>query len=465
MGEPVKNQLSEAPLEHTSSREPIYLASQLASICAVDLKTIHNWCDRQSDPMSPAELECFRTPGGHLRFRQSAVLRFLGRWGYPIPSELLLDRPQLLIIERDEKKRIEIINGLSLRRPGRDGLDSEQHSGVMKPLTRERTLGLFAQEHWYATLVSDTQTALIVAGERAGAGVPFSLVILRENVDDVPSDEVRVAMQSRPWSHSLQFILRSDKTSVVPQGVRAVVAEDDMVTLCAILLAEHELHNSLDKRTVADADPKPFEGSVPRKDRVKILPREPIFVASQVAHILNVDLKTVHNWVERGDIDAFSTPGRHLRFRRRTLLHFLRRYDMPIPAEISPKWPVLLLVCQPAQERANHALLAQLKRSFTLLTVQDFSEALVQLGEHCAGASLIDAIVLFERPEQASDHSWIEAVRAHPETKQSMLFLVREANSGIAVSTWQQRGVHVVVEGKDPSQLPVLLERTLGLEL
>src|SRR6478735_3465648 len=74
-------------------REPIYLASQLASICDVDLKTIHNWCDRNSDPDEPAQLECFRTPGGHLRFRHSAVLRFLMRWGYPIPDALLRDRP------------------------------------------------------------------------------------------------------------------------------------------------------------------------------------------------------------------------------------------------------------------------------------------------------------------------------------------------------------------------------------
>src|SRR4051812_43972493 len=77
-------------------REPIYLASQLASICDVDLKTIHNWCDRDDVPGEPPQLECFRTPGGHLRFRHSAVLRFLTRWGYPIPDALLRDRPHLV---------------------------------------------------------------------------------------------------------------------------------------------------------------------------------------------------------------------------------------------------------------------------------------------------------------------------------------------------------------------------------
>ena len=43
--------------EDDAPREPVYLASQLASICDVDLKTIHNWCDRNDDPEAPAELE------------------------------------------------------------------------------------------------------------------------------------------------------------------------------------------------------------------------------------------------------------------------------------------------------------------------------------------------------------------------------------------------------------------------
>ena len=101
------------------SREPIYLASQLASICDVDLKTIHNWCDRNNDPKEPAQLECFRTPGGHLRFRHSAVVRFLTRWGYPIPDALLRDRPHMLFIEPDEASRRAAIEALEAGASGR----------------------------------------------------------------------------------------------------------------------------------------------------------------------------------------------------------------------------------------------------------------------------------------------------------------------------------------------------------
>jgi excisionase family DNA binding protein len=475
MIDPTNKRFSDLPpvVDAKSSHEPIYLASQLASICAVDLKTIHNWCDRQSDPMSPAELECFRTPGGHLRFRQSAVLRFLARWGYPIPSELLLDRPHLLIVEPDERRRIELIGGLQLRRPGRDMTDRDTQSGVMLALTREQTLGLFAHEYWYVHILADAQAALISAGERASAGVPFSLVILREDAGGFSPQQVCAAMQSRAWGQAMKFIIRASNTEHARKDApaRTVVSDDDLETLATLLNAEREQSELREKRSSADQESKPFEGSVARKDRIKILPREPIFVASQVAQIWNVDLKTVHNWVERGDIEAFSTPGRHLRFRRRALLHFLRRYNMPIPAEIAPKHPHLLLVCTPRQEHALRAMIAHLGSTFSCAIVHNHAEALVQLGEQSAGSSLVDAIVVFERDNNectaAQLESWIAAVRSHPESRQSMLFVVRSSGSETPASVWQKAGVHVVIDGQDQTQIeqqiPSLLERTLGL--
>ena len=96
--------------------ETLYLASQLASICDVDLKTIHNWCDR-NDPDEPAGLESQRTVGGHLRFTHVAVLRFLTRWGYPIPNELLQDRPHILLVEPDPSVRARLVSMLHLVRP------------------------------------------------------------------------------------------------------------------------------------------------------------------------------------------------------------------------------------------------------------------------------------------------------------------------------------------------------------
>ncbi|HEX2675074.1 MAG TPA: helix-turn-helix domain-containing protein, partial [Polyangiales bacterium] len=55
-----------------------------------------------------------------------------------------------------------------------------------------------------------------------------------------------------------------------------------------------------------------------------------LFTASEVARFCQVDLKTIHNWADRGEIRHFRTPGRHLRFRRVDVLDFLRKYGYPV---------------------------------------------------------------------------------------------------------------------------------------
>jgi excisionase family DNA binding protein len=62
-------------------REKLLTASDLATLCEVDLKTIHNWVDR-------GRIAHFRTPGRHLRFKAADVAEFLRAWGYSVPREL-----------------------------------------------------------------------------------------------------------------------------------------------------------------------------------------------------------------------------------------------------------------------------------------------------------------------------------------------------------------------------------------
>lgn len=57
--------------------------------------------------------------------------------------------------------------------------------------------------------------------------------------------------------------------------------------------------------------------------------------APEVAEIVSSDFKTVHNWVNKGKLKAFRTPGRHLRITRKSLLAFLKEYGYPIPKWLS----------------------------------------------------------------------------------------------------------------------------------
>jgi excisionase family DNA binding protein len=59
--------------------------------------------------------------------------------------------------------------------------------------------------------------------------------------------------------------------------------------------------------------------------------REGMLSATLVARICGVDLKTIHNWANKGKIAGTRTRGRHLRFRPLDVVEFLRTYEFGVP--------------------------------------------------------------------------------------------------------------------------------------
>ncbi len=448
-------------------REPIYLASQLASICDVDLKTIHNWCDRENEQSDAAQLECFRTPGGHLRFRHSSVLRFLGRWGYPIPDALLRDRPHLLFVEPDGARRARVIEVLGLYRPGEEEAYLEGVAPAPTPATRpsspgpepDATMGLFTNPRWYVHMWDDPYAALVAVGERTSVGATLDLAVL--SVPMVGLDErawIRT-MRERPDTRAMRFaLLASDERP-------STAANEPGVVGCVQFSQPDLLRSLLDDQSVqlmAALGDRSAGGLGPpgqRKRRAPIAPREPIFVASQVANIWDVDLKTVHNWVERGDIEAFCTPGRHLRFRRRSLLHFLRRYNMAIPDELAPHRPRVFIV-DPDVKSAKK-LATMLADLFEVTTLHDPVAALAEIGAQCSGANLIDAVVATFPVEGLDDRQWVHALARHPDTRYSRVIVVSLEDTHR--KDWQDLGAIATVQRQSLEQVAPVLEKALGL--
>jgi excisionase family DNA binding protein len=116
-------------------------------------------------------------------------------------------------------------------------------------------------------------------------------------------------------------------------------------------------------------------------------PPTELFTASELAKFCHVDLKTIHNWVEKGEIRHFRTPGRHLRFRRVDILEFLHKYGYPVPEPLRGAKPrVAVLDPDPAVLAAVRRALG---RRFEVSTFADPFEALIGIG-----AARPDALVL-----------------------------------------------------------------------
>ncbi len=79
--------------------------------------------------------------------------------------------------------------------------------------------------------------------------------------------------------------------------------------------------------------------------------------AGDVARAVRVDLKTVHNWVQRGLLRGARTRGGHLRFLRTEVVRFLRHRGRPVPVEVVVTHPRVVTVALPVD--STEAILAE----------------------------------------------------------------------------------------------------------
>lgn len=179
------------------------------------------------------------------------------------------------------------------------------------------------------------------------------------------------------------------------------------------------------------------------------------FTASDVARFCQVDLKTIHNWAERGDVRHFRTPGRHLRFRRADVLDFLRRYGYPIPDELRATKPRVFLA------DPDPAVLATLRRAlrggFDVATFQDVFDALV-----AAGKLEPDALVFDPAIEGTGGLAIVERLAASAPTSH-VRAVVYSANDDLRRAA-PRAGAFGAVKKGAPDELADTLARLLGVE-
>lgn len=113
-----------------------------------------------------------------------------------------------------------------------------------------------------------------------------------------------------------------------------------------------------------------------------------LFTASEVARFCQVDLKTIHNWAERGEVRHFRTPGRHLRFRRLDVLDFLRKYGYPIPAELNEGKPTVHVI--DGDLASLKALAAELEPHFEVTSFSEPIDALIAVGSDKPDVVILD---------------------------------------------------------------------------
>ncbi len=65
-------------------------SGDISRLLGVDLKTVHNW-------VKHSHLHGCRTKGRHLRFHRTEVVRFMRRFGYPVPRAIGRAAPRVVV--------------------------------------------------------------------------------------------------------------------------------------------------------------------------------------------------------------------------------------------------------------------------------------------------------------------------------------------------------------------------------
>ena len=74
---------------------------------------------------------------------------------------------------------------------------------------------------------------------------------------------------------------------------------------------------------------RPFRGPYMVNDAK--MASKTIYTTHDVSRILQVNPRSVINWIDQDLLPAYRTPGGHRRIRREDLLSFLRKHQIPIP--------------------------------------------------------------------------------------------------------------------------------------
>ncbi|MDE2489598.1 MAG: response regulator [Elusimicrobia bacterium] len=121
---------------------------------------------------------------------------------------------------------------------------------------------------------------------------------------------------------------------------------------------------------------------------------ERTFTTFEVARLCGVFHTTVINWVNKGKLKARVTPGGHRRIPLSELVPFMKKYDMPVPADIDdPHRHVMILDDEPMMTRLIDKGFAKYKDRYVVQVSNNPVDALILVGKRVPDVLVMDLMM------------------------------------------------------------------------
>src|ERR1051325_9891780 len=118
-----------------------------------------------------------------------------------------------------------------------------------------------------------------------------------------------------------------------------------------------------------------------------------IFTTHEVSRLLQVNPRSVINWIEQDLLASYRTPGGHRRIRREDLLAFLRKHSIPTPATlVDGKFNILIVE---DEEEITKLLKTFFERqgNYAIHSATDGISALIDVGRIKTDLLIIDIMI------------------------------------------------------------------------
>src|SRR5437667_12880982 len=118
-----------------------------------------------------------------------------------------------------------------------------------------------------------------------------------------------------------------------------------------------------------------------------------IYTTHEVSRLLQVNPRSVINWIDQSRLPSYRTPGGHRRIRREDLLAFLRKHQIPTPASlVEGKFSVLIV---DDEEEIVNIVKAYFERQggYEVASASDGITALIEVGRVKPDLLILDIMI------------------------------------------------------------------------
>ena len=118
-----------------------------------------------------------------------------------------------------------------------------------------------------------------------------------------------------------------------------------------------------------------------------------VFTTHEVSRMLQVNPRSVINWIDQTLLGSYKTPGGHRRIRKQDLLSFLRKHKIPLPPALTEDKFKLLIVDDDESVVKVIRKFFDRREIFEIVAASDGISALIEIGRTPPDLMILDILI------------------------------------------------------------------------